>query len=157
MCISGYVCLFVCVHVYLYVRASVCICMCMSVFVCVCICMCMLMWVCVYLCVCASVSVYLCACVCVCICVCVCGCACVLACVCVSVGTHSPCEHRTLISRTAKLSHWLALDLKREKKRQNVHIRPACNLQAEKEHRPHDWLPLLSLAAEKANVSCAQS
>ena len=139
VCISGYVCSFVCVHVYLYVHVYLCVCECMYLYVHV------------------NVGVCLFVCVCKCVCVSLCVCACVLACVCVSVGTHSPCEHRTLISRTAKLSHWLALDLKRKKKRQNVHIRPACNLQAEKEHRPHDWLPLLSLAAEKADVSCAQS
>ena len=91
--------------------------------------MCML--VCVCLCVCASVSVYLCACICMCICVCVC------VCVRVSAGTHSPCEHRTLISRTAKLSDRIVLDLKRNRKRSKMFIsdqHATCRLRRKTDH-----------------------
>ena len=101
-----------------------CVCICMCMLVCVCIC------VCVKVCLCISVRVYACV-------LCVCVCACVLVCVCVSAGTHSPCEHRTLISRTAKLSHRIVLDLKRNRKRSKMFIsdqHATCRLRRKTDH-----------------------
>ena len=74
VCVSVFVCVFLCVCV--CVRACVCVCVRESVCVCECVCECVCVCVCVWMCVCVNVWVSIGVCVCVCVCLYVCVCMC---------------------------------------------------------------------------------